>query len=69
MQHAQLAAGDIGIDHLRKVAPDTETIYQPYVVNENRRLIGVATSIADAVGVALYFVLATALLDMPALPG
>jgi magnesium transporter len=28
------------VEHLRKVAPDTETIYQSYVVDENRRLIG-----------------------------
>jgi magnesium transporter len=28
------------IEHLRKVAPDAETIYQAYVIDENRRLIG-----------------------------
>jgi magnesium transporter len=28
------------IEHLRKVAPDTETIYQAYVIDEQRRLIG-----------------------------
>lgn len=31
------------IDHLRKVAPDTETIYQAYVVDENRKLVGVVS--------------------------
>lgn len=28
------------IEHLRQIAPDTETIYQAYVVNENRKLVG-----------------------------
>ena len=36
------------IDHLRKVAPDTETIYQAYVVDEDRRLIG-AVSLKDLI--------------------
>jgi magnesium transporter len=31
------------IAHLRQVAPDTETIYQAYVIDENRKLVGVVS--------------------------
>src|SRR4051794_20422615 len=36
------------IDHLRKVAPDSETIYQAYVVDADRKLIG-AVSLKDLI--------------------
>jgi len=31
------------VEELRRVAPDTETIYNAYLVDENRRLVGVTT--------------------------
>jgi magnesium transporter len=36
------------IEHLRQIAPDTETIYQAYVVDENRKLVG-TVSLKDLV--------------------
>jgi magnesium transporter len=37
--HPELTARD-AIDELRRIAPDTETIYQAYVIDQDRRLIG-----------------------------
>ena len=38
----QLTAAE-AVDELRRVAPDSETIYNAYLVDEQRRLIGVTT--------------------------
>jgi magnesium transporter len=37
--HPELTARD-AIDELRRIAPDTETIYQAYVIDQDRRLVG-----------------------------